>query len=137
MTREAMLPVGDEGLHFFRREGMAPEAGYVLHADAMNLPILVAAKACILFRYEGVNLFAVSVFAGKLFHEHMPGMSRGFIHGQRSLRGVVPMALRTGLPRRFISMRFRRLAVGCEDKLHEQPVLFYPVELVAVLTDHV
>src|SRR5512143_3511992 len=103
MAREAMLPVGNEGLHFFRREGMATETGYVLHADAVNLPILVAAKACILFRYEGVDLFAVAVFAGKLFHEDMPGMSRGFIHGQRPLRSFVPMTLRTGLPRRFIS----------------------------------
>ena len=82
MAREASLAVGDKGLLLFRREGMAPETGYVLHADAVNLPLLMAAKAGVLFRSEGMNRFAVAVFAGKLFHEHVPGMSRRFIHGQ-------------------------------------------------------
>ena len=82
MAREAMLPVGNEGLQFFWRKGMAPETGYVLHADAVNFPILMAAKAGFLFRSERMNRFAVAVFAGKLFHEDMPGMSRRFIHGQ-------------------------------------------------------
>ncbi len=76
VTGETLLPVWNKCLWLFRRECVAPQTGYILHTDSMNLPVLVAAQTGVLFRPERVDGSAVAIFARKLFHEYMAGMPR-------------------------------------------------------------
>ncbi len=82
VTREAPFPAGDEGLLLFWRKRVAPEAGDVLHANTVNFPVLVTAQARVVLRPEGMDLLAVTILAGKLFHEDVPGMASRLIHRQ-------------------------------------------------------
>lgn len=76
VTGQAPRAIGVEHVLFFRREGMAPEAGDLLRSCSVNIPILVAAKTGRRIRPEGMHLPAVTILAIKLLHEDMPGVAR-------------------------------------------------------------
>ena len=60
-------------------------------------------------------------------------MAYGFIHRERPLRSLIPVAFRTGLPWGVYAMGFAGFPVCGENEPYEQPVLFDQSELMAAL----
>ena len=99
----------------------------------MYFPILMAAKASINLRPEGMYSLAVAILAGQFLGEHVPGMACRLAHGHRTLRCLIPVAFHARCPGRRIAVRLRRLPVRRKNKLDEQPVLFDKPELMTGL----
>jgi hypothetical protein len=97
------------------------------------LPILVTAEAGVLVRPERMDRPAVTIPADELLHKNMTRVAGRFIHHERSLRRLMPMTSRTGLPWRFIPMRLRRLLARRKNELYEQPILLDQTKAVAIL----
>jgi hypothetical protein len=112
---------------------MAPKAGNIFHSHPMDFPVGVTTETCFFFRPEGVHRAAVTVLASELFHKNVSSMSCGFVHGQRSLGGFIPMTFRACFPWRLISMGLGSLPVSGKNKFDKQSVLFDHAELVALL----
>ena len=98
---------------------MATQAGNIPHTDTVNFPVLMATQTRILFWPERVYGFAMTVLAGKFFHENMSGMTCGFIDGKRTLGSLVPMTFRARFPWCLVAMRFGRLAIRREDEFYQ------------------
>lgn len=97
----------------------------------------MTAQTGLLLRFKRVHLAAMTVFADEFLHEHMPGMAARLIYRERPLGGLVPVALRTGLPGGLVAVRLRRFPVSGKDEFDKQPVLLDQTELVAVLAHDV
>jgi hypothetical protein len=116
---------------------MTSQTGDVLHADAVDLPVLVTTETRILLGFEGMDGTAVTILAGKLFHEYMTGMARRFVYRKRALRCIVPVAFRAGLPRSHVPVRFSRFPAGRKNEFYQQHVLLHHAELVAFLANDI
>lgn len=104
--------------------------------DAVNFLSFMTADACMIVRFEGVHRAAMAVHTGKVLHDDMPGMSHGSVHGKGPLRGLIPVAFRTRLPRRLRPVGLGLFPPRREYELDEQPVLLKQTELVAVLAQN-
>jgi len=134
---QAALAIRDESARLLGRERMALHARSLLHADTVDLPVLMTPETGVPVRAERVHRPLVAVPADKLLDIHVPGVSGRLVDRYRPLGDVVPMAFDAGLPGRFLAVWFRRFSIGAENEFDQQPVLLDDPEMMAVLTDDV
>ncbi len=133
VTRETHIAARYGVPLFLRGEGMAHKTRYLPSPHAVNFPSFMAAAARLLVRPEGMHRTAVAIHTGEVFHDDMPGMAHGSVHGERALRNAVPVTFRTRLPGRQRPMGLRLFPAGREYKLDKQFVLLKQSELMAFL----
>lgn len=76
MARKAARAVRNELPGLFRGERMAGHAGNILHSHAVDLPVLVTAKAGVPVRTEIMHRPDMALHALHLFGEHVARVAR-------------------------------------------------------------
>jgi len=79
----------------------------------------------------------MAVPALQLLHGDVPRMTRRFRNMRGTLRCLIPMAFGARGPGCRQTVRLRRFAIGSENELDEQAVLFDDPELMTILADNI